>query len=114
MAYINQATKAQIKTNVDKILKANSLKGSLSIRNHSELVLTLRSGKIDFGGKQQVNHYYIDSSFDGQQAKVLKELRDALNGQNFNNSDIQSDYFDVGYYITLQIGEWNKPYQVVA
>ena len=114
MAYIDQATKAQIKTKVDKILKANSLKGSLAISNHSTLVLTLRSGKIDFGGKQQVNHYHIETSFDGQQAKVLTELYAAMNGRNYNNSDVQTDYFDVGYYITMQIGQWNKPYQVVA
>lgn len=114
MAYIDQATKAQIKTKVDKILKKNDLKGSLSISNHMTLVLTLRSGKIDFGGKQQVNHYHIEKSFDGKQAKVLRELYTAMNDKNYNNSDVQTDCFDVGYYITIQIGQWNKPYQVCA
>jgi len=31
---------------------------------------------------------------------------------NHDRSDIQSDYFDVGWYKSVNIGKWNKPYEV--
>jgi hypothetical protein len=35
---------------------------------------------------------------------------DAMNDGNHDNSDIQSDYFDVGWYTHINVGRWNKPY----
>jgi hypothetical protein len=29
---------------------------------------------------------------------------------NHNRSDIMSDYHDVGWYVDINIGQWNKPY----
>ena len=48
MAYVDQAFKAQVAPKIKTLLKAYGLQGSLSIRNHSTLVLTVRSGRIDF------------------------------------------------------------------
>jgi hypothetical protein len=31
---------------------------------------------------------------------------------NHDRSDIQTDYFDVGWYKSVNIGTWNKPYEV--
>jgi hypothetical protein len=31
---------------------------------------------------------------------------------NHDNSDIQSDYFDVGWYVEVNIGKWNKAYDL--
>jgi hypothetical protein len=36
-----------------------------------------------------------------------------MNDGNFDKSDIQSDYFHVGWYVSVNIGKWNKPYEVV-
>ena len=36
----------------------------------------------------------------------------ALNTDNHDNSDIQTDYFDVGHYVELNIGTWEKPYEI--
>ena len=33
---------------------------------------------------------------------------------NYDNSDVQTDYFDTGWYIDINIGSWDKPYTVVA
>ena len=32
--------------------------------------------------------------------------------QNHNNSDVQTDYFDVGWYIEINVGDWEKPYKL--
>jgi hypothetical protein len=33
---------------------------------------------------------------------------------NYNNSDIMTDYFDVGWYIEINVGKWNKEYNLTA
>ena len=33
---------------------------------------------------------------------------------NWNNSDSQVDYFDVNYWLHLEIGKWDKPFIVTA
>jgi hypothetical protein len=34
----------------------------------------------------------------------------ALNCDNYDNSDSMTDYFDVGHYVDLNIGKWDKPF----
>ena len=50
MAYMNQQMKAKIAALLKPILKKYGVKGSLSVRNHSTICLTVKSGKIDFIG----------------------------------------------------------------
>lgn len=35
-----------------------------------------------------------------------------LNIDNYDNSDSQTDYFDVGHYTSINLGSWNKPFIV--
>ena len=48
MAYMSQERKQQRAPIIKAILKKYGVKGSLSVRNHSTLVLNIKSGKIDF------------------------------------------------------------------
>ena len=48
MAHMNQQRKAKISANLKPILAKHGVKGSLSVRNHQVIVLTLKSGRIDF------------------------------------------------------------------
>jgi len=123
MAYISQEDKKSKAPAIKAILKKYGLKGSLSIHHYSTLVLTIRSGKIDFESNYlrntgqesfhyQVNPYHIRHSYNGEAAKALEELNSAMNVGNHDNSDIQTDYFDVGWYITIDIGRWDKPYKL--
>jgi len=36
-----------------------------------------------------------------------------MNDGNWNRSDSSVDYFDVGWYIDINIGNWAKPYQLM-
>jgi hypothetical protein len=125
MAYMSQEKKARIAPAVKAILKKYKVKGSLSVRNHSSLVLTIKEGSVDFYSDYgttpearkdaekfgiQVNPYWYQDHFVGKSKKFLEEVIPAMNSGNHNNSDIQSDYFDVGWYIDVNIGKWNKPY----
>lgn len=125
MAYMNQEKKAVIAAKVKPILAKYGVKGSLSVRNHSTITLTVKSGKIDFfkdyGDREdarkfgiQVNPYWFHEHFEGTAKKFLSEVFDALKGAGYyDNSDAQIDYFDTAYYYGVDIGKWNKPYVLV-
>lgn len=127
MAYMSQERKKEIAETVKPILKKYGVKGTFGVDNHSTLVLTLKSGKIDFKkdlvltdlfhGRNpaesyymSVNPYWYQDHFSGKARKFLKEIIPLLNKGNHDNSDISTDYFDVGWYVDVKIGKWNKPY----
>lgn len=141
MAYMSQETKAKIVAAVKPILKKYGLKGTFAVRNHSTIVLNIKSGKIDFvenyiatdanvshGRKMaqdqidyirknkslDVNPYWFHEHFSGNAKKALAEIFAAMKkaGNWFDNSDAQIDYFHTAYYVDVNIGKWNKPYQV--
>lgn len=139
MAYISQERKAKLAPKIKAVLKKYGVKGSLSVHNHSTLMLKIKSGKIDFVenfittlttkpyGSQMdpdrvkylrdkqaidVNPYWYQDHFSGKALKFLQELMPAMNDGNHDNSDIQTDYFDVGWYVDVNIGAWNRPYTV--
>ena len=135
MAYMSQERKSEIAPKVKSILNKYGIKGSLSVRHHSTLSLTLKSGKIDFiansnrvcgndfyqvakgfkpntSNYDSINPYWFHEHYDGDAKAFLTEVMDAMNNGNWDKSDIQSDYFNVGWYVEVQIGKWNKPYIV--
>ena len=135
MAYMNQERKAEIAPVVKAICKKYGIKATIAVRNHSTLVLNIKSGVIDFIGnyktnqlgrvsafvrEQQeikaldVNPYWYQEHFDGVALSFMKEVFAAMNNGNHDNSDIQSDYFDVGWYVDVNVGTWNKPYILEA
>jgi hypothetical protein len=136
MAYISQDEKKVVASRINPILKKYGLKGTLSIRHNSVLVLTIRSGSIDFiknhndnvdtirnyynrdgykvSGSIQVNEYWYAEHFTGVALEALSEIIPAMYLETYyDNSDISSDYFDVSYYVNVNIGTWNKPYRVI-
>ena len=50
MAHVNQAKKAALSPAIKALLNKYRVKGTISVRDHSTLVLTVSSGKIDFIG----------------------------------------------------------------
>jgi len=123
MAYVNQATKTNIAPKIKAICAKYKVKGSLSIRHHSTLVLTIKSGAIDFigngnvtcgqantSGYEQINPYHYGSHYSGKAKKFLQEVLAEMNAGNHDNSNAQIDYFDVGWYVDVNIGKWNQPY----
>jgi hypothetical protein len=117
MAYVSQDDKAKLAPQIKKVLSKYGMKGSISIRHHSTLVVTLQSGSIDFGeythgdGYIQVNTYHIESHYRGKAKSFLTELLAAMKGPDyFNNDDAMTDYFHRSHYTDINVGKWNKPY----
>lgn len=95
------------------VLKKYGMKATFSVRNHSTLVATVKSGPIDFDGAKSVNVYWIHDHFSGKAREFLTELKDAMYGEDyFDESDAQTDYFHCSHYIDIKLGTWNKPYEV--
>ena len=130
---MSQEKKVKIAPKIKAILAKYKVKGSLAVRNHMTLCLNLKSGSIDFiansntvcgnshyqvasgfkpstSGYDQVNPYHFKDHYDGKALAFMQEVFHAMNDGNHDRSDIQSDYFDVGWYVDVNIGKWNKPY----
>lgn len=143
MAYMSQDKKKEIAAELKKVVAKYSdlgVKYSLSVHNHSTIVMTIRSANVDFienyieqmiaddRGEYgdvderaawlrkerytQVNHYYVDRHFTGRVAEFLTEATRAMNTGNFDKSDWMTDYHHVGHYVEISIGRWSKPFVV--
>ncbi len=111
MAYMNQEKKKKLAPKIKDILKKHNVKGSLSVNNYSELRLTLQKGRIDFGTDSINEFWYKDHFADNPEALAfLSEVIPAMNVGNHDNSDIMTDYFDVGWYVSVNLGRYDKPY----
>lgn len=119
MAYVSQDLKKSLAPVIKRICAKHGVKATLAVRHHSTLVLNVKSGKIDFfsdfglegvNRDIQVNPYHYRSHFTGKSLKFLQEVIPAMNRGNHDNSDLMTDYFDVGWYIDVNIGKWDKPY----
>lgn len=135
MAYVSQEMKKEKEPKIKAILKKYGLKGSLSVKHHSTLQLTIQAGKIDFiknyietGNygldvstidyliqKQNidVNPYYIKEHFSDIAEQALSELKDALFEGHWDDSDIMTDYFSCAFYVRISIGKWNRGYKLI-
>lgn len=123
MAYMNKERKAQIKAELAKVLP-KGWKISMRVDHHTSLDVAIMSAPVDLMQfaqdheksriHYQVNHYHLGTRFHGEVLEIMEKIRAALNCINHDRSDIQSDYFDVGYYLHVSVGKWNKPFVCVA
>ena len=139
MAYMSQERKKSLAPAIKAHCKKFGVKATIGVHHHSTLVVNIKSSKIDFiddyynkmitapnanmywGANKpskdsikniQVNQYHLKSGHSGKALKFLEGLVELMNIGNHDNSDIMTDYFDVGWYTDINIGQWNKPYEV--
>jgi hypothetical protein len=102
------------------------------------IALTLKSGAIDFignsnkvcgndhyqvargfkpttNGYDQVNPYWFQDHYDGDAKAFLTEAFKALKSADwYDESDAMTDYFNTEYYVDVNIGKWDKPYELTG
>ena len=121
MAYVSKELKAKLAPSIKAICKKYGVKATLAVRNHSTLVLNIKSAKINLMGEYkgetrgsgyiQVNTYWVDSSYTGKTKDFLVEVVAAMKGNDFfDHSDPQTDYFNVSHYIDINIGNFDCPF----
>lgn len=59
-----------------------------------------------------INPYWYQEHFQQKEVEILRELMAILQEGNWDKSDIMSDYFNVGWYVDINIGKWDKPYEL--
>jgi len=139
MTFITKSEVQEKSLKLKAINKKYGVKASFSGSNSITLKLTIQSGKIDFIKNYcnciknsiadpnqsvikdvmnekniQVNHYYMQRHFDGVALNYLQEVYELMQEGHYDYSDIMADYFDCSWYISIEIGRWNKPYELIA
>jgi hypothetical protein len=132
---MDQRQKAFLAPAIKAVLKTFGMKGTIGVRNHSTLVVNISQGPLDIIGNMyeiamtkpetfyardkapkplymQVNEHWIGDNYSGRCKDFLIALKDAMDVGNHDRSDIQTDYFDVGWYLDINIGQWDKPFQL--
>jgi hypothetical protein len=136
MAYVSQEMKKELSPAIKAVLKKYGMKASIAVKNHMTLVCNIKSGKLDIltsaqrgndriaerqgresyqvGNYLQVNTSWIDDHYDDEGVRsFLLELKAAMEGKNFFcDDDMMTDYFHRSHYIDINVGQWNKPYQL--
>ena len=134
MAYIGQKEKKELAPAIKAVLKKYDMKGTIGINHHSSLVANLKEGVLDLLGDAQKHndeyaamrgqksypvgdHLQVNTSYCDEWAKnetiaeFYKELIAAMKGTGwYNNTDIMTDYFDIAYYLDVNVGKWDKGY----
>jgi len=128
MAYVDQDKKAKIAVAL-KAVMPKGWKHTLAVRNHSTVVLTITAAPFDLiramsgndwfdpqtATKASVNNHHVRECFaDECVADVFEAIVGALNTDNHDRSDLMTDYFDVGHYVDIRIGRWDRPFAVLA
>jgi len=116
MAYINAEKSKQIRENLKREFSSkDGWSFSVSIANYMKLYVKILKAPIDFGVEKYQSVYYksIDRYFKGEAATALNRIAEICNEGNFDHSDSMSDYFHVGWYFDLTIGDYEKPFQFV-
>jgi hypothetical protein len=134
MAYISTEEVKAIRNELKKQLP--EYKFSVRRLHHSKVSVSFTSGKAfapfpstnwegeteftDPGetGYYQFNPYAIHSYGENTDLlkkvqKIIKTAPATVGGKGwYDNSDIYTDYFDTAYYFSIDLGQWDKPYQV--
>ena len=135
MAYMSQENKVSIAAELTSVLRGTGVKYSLSVRHHSTLVMKIQRGSIDWlenyntcgrtrhhgpfefqsaVGYLSINPYWYHEHFTGEALAMLQRIMPVLNQGNHDRSDMQSDYFDVGWYVEIKVGDYARPYEHIA
>lgn len=61
-----------------------------------------------------LNQYYLerDTEMTAWAKAVMIDVNDCIRSYHFSDCDGMIDYFDVNFYYSIGIGQWNKPYQI--
>jgi hypothetical protein len=141
MAWVQKETVTKVREGLKALNKEYGMKTSVSGTNSSSLKVRILSGKIDFIQNRidmltndhryteaekahniqymtefnsgiQVNHYWLDTAFSGIALEYLEKVKAIMQVDHWDKSDIQSDYFHCAYYMNIDIGKWDKPYEL--
>ena len=85
--------------------------------NHLYVTMTEAPAEAFTGDEKhiQLNHYYLDRETRITEAAktVMIDVYKVMQSYNYDDSDSMIDYFDTNFYISLDVGGWDKPLKIV-
>lgn len=113
MAYISAAEVKEIRDNIKAAYPVkDGWKWSVRGHNHSSVKASLMAYPkgYKFPGHSDVNYYYIDrmENVGEKEKEVLTKVKEILFAKHWDESDIMTDYFNCAFYVSMEIGRWNK------
>ena len=121
MAYIRTDEVAAIRGQLKEAFP--QLKFSVRKQHHSSVIVTIKSGTVDFSdvldenGYCQTNQYWLDRMGQHKELfeeiyKIVKTAPGTVEGGRewFDDSDSMTDYFHTAFFMSVNIGSWHKPY----
>ena len=140
LPYISQTEKKEPAPAIKKVLKDYGMKGTIGINHHSTLVVNLKKGKLDLiGAAQKINTERaerqglpvtkIDNYFQANAyrepteyenfapiiGRFYSDLIKAMKGTKwFDKSDLMTDYFHTAYFLSINVGKYSAPYQLIG
>ena len=117
MAYISKEEASLMKQGLRYVFPSKEgWKVGFRNENNSTASVTLYRGLFEHEGRDQLNPYNSWNDDKTDNSIIFKDIVNEVlevSSPNYNNSDIQTDYFDVGYYVQISLGKtWdNKPYE---
>lgn len=139
MAYVSEEVINKARAALKALNKEYGVKATLSGKNSSSLTLKISEGSIDFignycdtiierkhymndadsvvkyvqiSGSIQINQYYLDTQFSGKALEYLEKAKAIMHVDHWDESDIMTDYFHCAYYVSMNVGRWDKPYKL--
>jgi hypothetical protein len=126
MAYISAEDVRHIRNALKKAYP--NLKFSVRKSHHTAVDVAIIKGDIDFtplfedgmsasAAKRKnvsINQYYPENygEFTDLFKNIVTIMKNAApNNKWFDKSDAMTDYFHTAYYMSLEVGRWDKPYE---
>ena len=118
MAYITSERVKEIR-NAIKLLcpSKDGWKVSVIREHHSVVDVTILEAPFELRNDpeqsyEQTNPYYLAERVNIPSRDILSKISKVANEGNYDRSDVQSDYFDVGFYFRLSWERWDEPFKV--
>lgn len=127
MAYISTETVKEIRTEIKRLFpKKDGWKFSIRKRDNMEVCVTILEGPETFGidkmedNYRQVNHHRLYDYYSGYELQALETIMACIQqseaGVNVdrNAGDMGADYANYNYFISINIGEFDRHYKCTA
>jgi len=119
MAYINAKHVSQIRNSLKN--EFPNFKFSVRKDQFSEIIVTIKKGNVDFSdilnenNTIDINVYHLRNykNHEALLQKIINVIKTGSDNKWYDKSDMQSDYFNIAFYITLKIGDYDHPYQMI-
>lgn len=118
MPYLDKSYTKQVRQQLRK--QFPDFKFSVRTRDHMSLAVRILSGPLDLipnssNGNENVNQYHVDKHYEEfpEKRDFLTQVLDIMMQKHDSCVSTDGDYGNIpNFYIDLQIGKWDRPYEV--